>query len=375
MDELISHVSEKTYIYGAIIVENQNLLFTISELKTRLENVEKGMNAVSSVRRPMNKDSHVKNSVLANTKKSKKKVAIYVRKNKQTDITSENVISNKENVIDVDVANTSKPKNFVLFVVFLYAKYGAYSMTFRKTRFSKESTLSKSLDTTYVVSKPKIDVRSTSKANNKVVQIVLPWDIISFSAWTFCDGRVLEVVFVIDKLASSPVLSKSKATSTKSMVGAFLNMKRSPLFDCERSNAGSFQSMGNMYILVIVDVILEYNLAMASEHDCFEPELQRFINHNSSAEEMNTPSKEDLDNLFGPLFKEYFEKTFSDTPINSVARLTQIHEDLPSTSLIIVEEHEAPPIVTTSDEQTSPISLTKADEFNQEDPAHSDGNS
>ncbi|GJU21039.1 copia protein [Tanacetum coccineum] len=43
----------------------------------------------------------------------------------------------------------------------------------RKTRFSKESTLSKSLDTTYVVSKPKIDVGSTSKANDKVVQIVL----------------------------------------------------------------------------------------------------------------------------------------------------------------------------------------------------------
>ncbi|GJZ65041.1 hypothetical protein Tco_0621737 [Tanacetum coccineum] len=42
MDELIAHVSEKTYAYGAIRAENQNLLFTISELKTRLANVEKG---------------------------------------------------------------------------------------------------------------------------------------------------------------------------------------------------------------------------------------------------------------------------------------------------------------------------------------------
>ncbi|GJV88957.1 retrovirus-related pol polyprotein from transposon TNT 1-94 [Tanacetum coccineum] len=114
---------------------------------------------------------------------------------------------------------------------------------------------------------------------------------------------------------------------------------------------------------------------MASEHDCLEPELQRFINHNSSAEETNTPSKEDLDNLFSPMFEEYFEKTFSDTPINSAAQPTQIHEDSPSTSSIIVDKHEAPPIVTTSDEQTSPISLTEADEFNQEDFAHSDGNS
>ncbi|GKG48787.1 hypothetical protein Tco_0512934, partial [Tanacetum coccineum] len=85
---------------------------------------------------------------------------------------------------------------------------------------------------------------------------------------------------------------------------------------------------------------------------------------------MNTPSKEDLDNLFGPMFKEYFEKKPSDTPINSAAQPTQFHEDSPSTSSIIVEEHEAPLIVSTSDEQTSPISLTEADEFNQEDSAN-----
>ncbi|GJY12823.1 retrovirus-related pol polyprotein from transposon TNT 1-94 [Tanacetum coccineum] len=118
-------------------------------------------------------------------------------------------------------------------------------------------------------------------------------------------------------------------------------------------------------IMETINVKFDELTAMASEHDCLEPELQRFINHNSSAEEINTPSKEDLDNLFGPMFEEYFEKTFSDTPINSAAQPTQIHEDSPSTSLIIVDEHEAPPIVTTSDEQTSPISLTEADDFNQ----------
>ncbi|GJR84743.1 hypothetical protein Tco_0155528 [Tanacetum coccineum] len=152
MDKLIAHVYEKKYAYGEIHAENQNLLFIISELKTRLANVEKdvpvkkgnlidgksiskerrlhgstalstwaerpirnffeqriaaimvyrggnriviGMNATSSVRRPMNRDSHVKNSVLANSKKPAKKVVVYVRKNKQTDIISENVISNK----------------------------------------------------------------------------------------------------------------------------------------------------------------------------------------------------------------------------------------------------------------------------------------
>ncbi|GJW66937.1 hypothetical protein Tco_0121361 [Tanacetum coccineum] len=181
MDELIVHVSEKTYAYGAIHAENQNLLSTISKLKTILEKVEKGksvntkfdktngsqsllcvtqlnkhafqkktdvpkteenhvvskpvtlqtsptkqtganqntnvirpgmyrvvttqesqtnktksalsstgMNATSRVRRPMSRDSHVAHNN-----------------------TSANVISNKENVIDVDAANASKAKTLL----------------------------------------------------------------------------------------------------------------------------------------------------------------------------------------------------------------------------------------------------------------------
>ncbi|GKA18935.1 retrovirus-related pol polyprotein from transposon TNT 1-94 [Tanacetum coccineum] len=113
--------------------------------------------------------------------------------------------------------------------------------------------------------------------------------------------------------------------------------------------------------------------AIASEHDCLEPELQRFNNQNSSDDLMNTPSKEDLDNLFGPMFEDYFEQKSSDTTINSAAQPTHDQEDLPSTSSIIVDTHEAPPVVTTSDEQTSLISLQESDEFNQEDSADFDG--
>ncbi|GJS81644.1 retrovirus-related pol polyprotein from transposon TNT 1-94 [Tanacetum coccineum] len=66
-----------------------------------------------------------------------------------------------------------------------------------------------------------------------------------------------------------------------------------------------------------------------------EPKLQRFNNHISSEEQTNTPSKEDLDNLFGLLFEEYYEQKSSDTPIYSAAQPTQVYEDSPSTSSII----------------------------------------
>ncbi|GJW58165.1 integrase, catalytic region, zinc finger, CCHC-type containing protein [Tanacetum coccineum] len=137
----------------------------------------------------MNRDSHVKNSVLANSKNSTKKVAVYVRKNNQTDNTSANVISNKQNVNDVNVANAAKAKNLLCVSCIqnllipchekCLAKYklnvhsnvhralSTNSRTLKfsdttyvvlKTRFSEKLTQSKSLDTTYVVSKPKIDV-------------------------------------------------------------------------------------------------------------------------------------------------------------------------------------------------------------------------
>ncbi|GJR23857.1 retrovirus-related pol polyprotein from transposon TNT 1-94 [Tanacetum coccineum] len=127
-------------------------------------------------------------------------------------------------------------------------------------------------------------------------------------------------------------------------------------------------------IMETIHVKFDELTTMASEHDCLEPELQRFNNYNSSAKPINNPSKEDLDNLFGQMFEEYYEQKSSDTPIYSAAQPTQVHEDSPSTSSIIVDTHEDPPVVTTSDKQTSPISLTKADEFNQEDTVDFDGN-
>ncbi|GJR03123.1 integrase, catalytic region, zinc finger, CCHC-type containing protein [Tanacetum coccineum] len=151
----------------------EDLLSTISELKTRLEKVEKGMNATSRVRRPMSRDSHVAHSVLDNSKKAAKNVAVYVRKNKQTDNTSANVISNKENVIDIDVAKASKAKTLTFSTNSRPPKSSETTFVAPKTRFSEKKTQSKTLDTTFVVSKSKIDVESASKAKDKVVQIVL----------------------------------------------------------------------------------------------------------------------------------------------------------------------------------------------------------
>nr|GEU42709.1 reverse transcriptase zinc-binding domain-containing protein [Tanacetum cinerariifolium] len=79
-------------------------------------------------------------------------------------------------------------------------------------------------------------------------------------------------------------------------------------------------------IMETIHVKFDDLTAMASEHDSSEPTFQRFIN-DLSPDSMNTPSKEVLDNLFGPIYDEYFEKKSSDMPIHSAARQDHNHKD------------------------------------------------
>ncbi|GJV70123.1 retrovirus-related pol polyprotein from transposon TNT 1-94 [Tanacetum coccineum] len=182
MDELIAHVSEKTYAYGAIRAENQNLLSTISELKTRLETVEKD----------------------------------------------------------------------TTYVVI-------------KTRFSEKLTQSKSLDTTYVVSKPKIDVGSASKAKNKQSQaMAIIYRAISlFVMYIMLKGDDLLIggresnlytISISDMAASSPVCLMSKATLTKSCDHSKLELLHMDL--CGPMRVASINR--KKYILVIVDDYSRY---------------------------------------------------------------------------------------------------------------------
>ncbi|GJY58357.1 retrovirus-related pol polyprotein from transposon TNT 1-94 [Tanacetum coccineum] len=477
------------------------------------------LRVASSVRRPLNRDSQVKNSVLFNTKKTSKKVEVYVRKNRNIDIASENVVSNKENVIDDDVKNAFKAKDVFQIVLWIV-----------DSGCSKHMTGDQSLLNNFVEK----FMGTVRFGNDHFVAITGYGDYVQgninvchvyyveglghnlFSVEQFCDGD-LEVAFhsktcyvrnlkgddlligdretnlytisISDMAASSPVCLMSKATLTKSWLwhhrlshlnfGTINDLTKHDLVDClpkfkygkdhlcimqqfstartpqqngvvERRNRTLVEAARKMFIfsrlpeflwaeaistacctqnrsiiqtrhnktpyellrgrkpnveyfyvfgslsyptndrddlgkmkpkadirifigysetsrgfriynrrtkkiMETIHVKFDELTAMASKHDSLEPIFHRFINDDSSAESMNIPSKEDLDNF-------------------SAAQQVHNHEDSHSTSSIIVEDHEAPPIVTTSEEQTSPISLNKAKEFNQEDSSDFDGN-
>ncbi|GJU74120.1 retrovirus-related pol polyprotein from transposon TNT 1-94, partial [Tanacetum coccineum] len=154
---------------------------------------------------------------------------------------------------------------------------------------------------------------------------------------------------------------------------------------CEPMRVASIN--GNRYILVIINDYSRFTWVYFLRTKDETPEIiKNFIarvqlNYNAkvckirtnNAESMNIPSKEDLDNLFGPMYEKYFEKRSSESSINSAAQQVHNHKDSPSTSLIVVKNTRLLPL-TISKEQTSPISLNEADELNQEDSANFDGN-
>nr|GEZ31660.1 retrovirus-related Pol polyprotein from transposon TNT 1-94 [Tanacetum cinerariifolium] len=84
--------------------------------------------------------------------------------------------------------------------------------------------------------------------------------------------------------------------------------------------------------------------------------------------------KKDLDNLFGPLYEEYFEKRSPKVSINSTAQPTPNNDDTPSSSSTIVEDQEAPPIVSLYEEQMFPYLTYDAVELVQEDSIEFDSN-
>ncbi|GJY18799.1 retrovirus-related pol polyprotein from transposon TNT 1-94 [Tanacetum coccineum] len=61
-------------------------------------------------------------------------------------------------------------------------------------------------------------------------------------------------------------------------------------------------------IIETIHVKFDELTTMASEHNCLEPGTNRFHDTDSSAEDTSISSKEDLDNLFGLMYEEHFEK-------------------------------------------------------------------
>ncbi|GJT83255.1 integrase, catalytic region, zinc finger, CCHC-type containing protein [Tanacetum coccineum] len=150
----------------------------------------------------------------------------------------------------------------------------------------------------------------------------------------------LYTISIFELVASSPVCLMSKSTSTKSWLWH------------RRLSHLNFGTINQLTSKDLVDGLLKFKYD--KDHLC-------------SAY---------LDNLFGPLYEEYYS-TSPPEASNNFAANTLDNENTSSSSSIDVEEDEAPQIVSSSTKQVEPNTLVlyeNADEVVQEDVAEFDGN-
>ncbi|GJR41138.1 hypothetical protein Tco_1216822 [Tanacetum coccineum] len=335
MDELIAHVSEKTYAYGAIRAENQNLLFTISELKTRLANVEKGKSVNTKFDKtngsqpllcvtPLHKHVIQKKTDVQKSKENhvvSKPVTLQTSPAKQRGVNSnKNVIApgmykvvttheSQTNEAKHDLSSTGMNATSSVVQIVLWIVDSGCLKHMTGDRSLLKNFIEKFMGTVRFGNDNFAAITGYSdyiQGNTCYVRNLEGDDLLT-------GGREsnLYTISISDIAASSPICLMSKATSTKSEEKAK-----------KASHALKLVSKCTKKIMETINVKFDELTAMASEHDCLELELQRFINRNSSAEEMNTPSKEDLDNLFESTVEEYIEKTFLNTPSIPAAQPT-----------------------------------------------------
>ncbi|GJW17446.1 hypothetical protein Tco_0024882 [Tanacetum coccineum] len=102
-------------------------------------------------------------------------------------------------------------------------------------------------------------------------------------------------------------------------------------------------------IIKTIHVKFDELTTMAFECNNSGPEVN-CSNFQDSSEDVNAiQTQQDLDNLFGPLYEEYYTPRTPEVSDNSAAK-TLDNEDTPSSSSIIVEDNDAPHIVTSSEE-------------------------
>nr|GEY26762.1 hypothetical protein [Tanacetum cinerariifolium] len=106
--------------------------------------------------------------------------------------------------------------------------------------------------------------------------------------------------------------------------------------------------------MILETIHVEFNelIVMASECTNLEPKFNCTNFQDSLEDSQSLPSKIDLDNLFGPLYKNYYSMSSLEVSDNSNVN-TLNNENTSSSSSIVPEETKAPRIVSSSTKQVT----------------------
>ncbi|GJR83463.1 hypothetical protein Tco_0154248 [Tanacetum coccineum] len=348
-----------------------------------------GIESSNSVTRQKSKDTKSKNRVLKNTNAKistahvwKMSRSVSIDSNKCETMNSTLCHANKSVLNTKNVTAVNDGSNIV------YVSYGkdvfllshekcvaryALSMNSNVKRAlltTHVAAKSKNLGATYVVAKSRLSVANNLKATNKVIQLIL-WIVDSgclkhmtgnlqllrnfvekfmgtvrfendyFAAITGYEDYVQEGDDLLTGSCDSNLytiyISEMAASSlNRSIVLTRYNKTPYELIQGRKPNIQYFHVFGSLCY-------------PTNDHDDLE-KMKPKADIDSSEDSQSIPSKTDLDNLFGPLYEEYYATSSQEVSDNSAAN-TLDNEHTSSSSSIVVEEDEAPQIVSSLAEQ------------------------
>nr|GEW67289.1 hypothetical protein [Tanacetum cinerariifolium] len=347
VNELIENISQKTYAYSDVRFKNQYLFMVIlssrknskslkngKAVNTKIEksvtsrkplcvtplsnnivvqakkvsnpkdNTDRGEGSFNSVKRPKSKDTKSKNRVLKNT--NAKSSSLYVRKtpnivrinsNKHETKNSNECQSNASVLNTKNVTAVNDGSNIVCVSCGKDVFMLSHKKCVARYAFFRDSRVKRDLFTTPIV------VQSKNLGANSIVA------------------------------KSTFSVAKTPTATNKADIGISIRYY-------ESSRGFLIYSRQTKKIMETFHVELDELTAMASKCNNLKPRLN-CSNFKDSSDDMNeTPLQQDLDNLFGHLYKEYYALTTSEVSTNS-AENTFDNEDTRSSSSIIVEDSAA----------------------------------
>ncbi|GJX86879.1 retrovirus-related pol polyprotein from transposon TNT 1-94 [Tanacetum coccineum] len=357
-----------------VIPMSESLSTNLNELnKNSLKKYMKCVESFNSVRRPKSKDTKSKDRVLKNTNDKRPSA------NVQKMSSSVSIDSNKRETMHSNLSHEKCVAHYAL---------SKYSKVKRALFTTPIEAGCKNLGATSIVAKSRLSVAKTPTTTNKAIQPVL-WIVDSGCSKhmtgnlsllrNFIEKFMGTVRFENDHFAAITAsrcypqndcddLGKMKP---KADIGIFIGYSKS-------SRGFRIYNRQTKMIMETIHVKFDELTIMAFECNNSEPEFN-YLNFQDSSEDLQSvPLKTDLDNLFGPLYEEYYSTSPPEVSDNSAAN-TLYNEDTSSSSSIVVEEDEAPQIVSLSAEQVfskpdTPVLNDNANELVQEDVAELEGN-
>nr|GEU93657.1 retrovirus-related Pol polyprotein from transposon TNT 1-94 [Tanacetum cinerariifolium] len=409
VDELIKNVNQKTYDYGDVRAKNQGLLMTISELKSKLKTIENGKNVNTKCDgfETLEKlviqlvlwivDSGYSKHMTGNLQLLRNLVkkfmgtglghnlfsvgqfcdgdlevafrsnTCYVRnleeddfltaceqgKSKKASLPPKLVSSteSKLELLHMDLCGSMRVasingKKYILLIVDDYFRY-TWAF-YAKLGIVHKTSIARTPQQNGVV----------ERRNRTLVEVARTMLIFS---------KALEFMW-------AEAIATAFSTQNRSIVHTRHNKTPYELIRGRKPNIQYFHVFGSLCYLTN-DRDDHGKMKLKAD---IEPEMN-FMNFNDSLEDSQSiPSKSDLDNLFGPVYEEYSATSSQEVSDNFVAP-TLDNDHTYSSSLIVIEQDDAPQIVSSSKEQVanelkSPVSNEVVDEFVQEDVADFDGN-